>query len=329
MERAVGAGCGASARVPGAVTVAAAGTETGRLADRLTTPLCWVNGLSVDPRNPALSPQDRGFTLADGCFETMRAYQGVLFHLDDHIARLAGAAQRLGIAVPPHLNATVADAVRALRARHANAAVRLTISRGVGAGVAPPHDAVPTTVLIADQLPAFTATLATRGLTARVADGRRNEFAPTAGLKTLAYTDAVLTLANARARGADEALVLDTAGHLCEGSSSNVFLVVRGVVHTPPRECGILPGITRAAVIAILADLDIPVDESPIPVDALEVADEVFLTSSLREIAPVTTVDSRPIGAGVPGPVTRRVRDGFRSLVADAVADALAGEIAR
>jgi branched-chain amino acid aminotransferase len=245
------------------------------------------------------------------------------------MARLAGAAQRLGIPVPPHLDATVADAVRALRARHADAAVRLTISRGVGAGVAPPPDTAPTTVLIADHLPTFPATLATRGLTARIADGRRNEFAPTAGLKTLAYTDAVLTLAQARARGADEALVLDTAGHLCEGSSSNVFLVIRGVVHTPPRECGILPGITRAAAIAVLAALDIPVEESPIPVGALDVADEVFLTSSLREIAPVIAIDSRPVGAGVRGPITQRVHDGLRSLVADAVADALAGEIAR
>ena len=259
----------------------------------------------------------------------MRAYRGVMFRLDDHIARLAGAAARLGIPVPPHLDATLSDAVRALRVRGADAAVRLTVSRGVGPGVAPPLRTMPTTVLVADQVPAFPASLSTTGLTARVVEGRRNEFAATAGLKTLAYTDAVLALADARAQGADEALVRDTAGHLSEGSSSNLFLVVRGVVHTPPRECGILPGITRAAVMDILAGLDVPVAESPVPMDALDVADELFLTSSLREIAPVTTVDGHPVGTGTPGPITRQVLEAFRAVVADAVADALAGEVTR
>jgi branched-subunit amino acid aminotransferase/4-amino-4-deoxychorismate lyase len=285
--------------------------------------MCWVNGIPTDPHAAALSVSDRGFTLADGCFETMRAYHGVVFRLDAHLERLAAAADRLGIPTPPHLSETVADAARALRAAGADASLRVTVTRGIGAGVAPPPGVAPTTVLRIDHLPTVPTTLETRGLTVHVAAGRRNEYAPTAGLKTLSYTDAVVTLMDARARGADDAILLDTAGHLCEGTSSNLFLVIRGVVHTPPSTCGILPGITRRTVLDILAESDIPVELLPIPPDALDVADEVFLTSSLREIASVTRVGDRPIGTGTPGPLTRRVRDAYRLRVTTAIADAM------
>jgi branched-chain amino acid aminotransferase len=290
----------------------------------LPLPLCWVNGLRVDPTGPALSVWDRGFTLADGCFETMRAYGGTIFRLDAHLARLAATAERLAILVPPHLDATIADVARAVWAERADATVRLTLTRGVGSGFATETGGPPTTVVSANWLKAIHADLYTRGLQVRIADGRRNEFAPTAGLKTLSYTDAVIALAAARAHGADDALLLDTEGHLSEGSASNVFLVIRGVVHTPPLRCGVLPGITRAAVLEILAGLDMPIEETPVPAGAVLVADEMFLTSSLREIAPVTGVDGRPVGTGTVGPITDRVRAAFQQLVGAEVADSQA-----
>src|SRR6185437_5715279 len=111
-----------------------------------------------------------------------------------------------------------------------------------GAGLAPPRDTPPTTVLSVVRLPVSPAGHSARGLTMRVGRGRRNEHSVTAGLKTLSYTDAVVELETARAQGADDALLLDTAGHLSEASSSNIFLVIRGVVHTPPVSCGVLPG---------------------------------------------------------------------------------------
>jgi branched-subunit amino acid aminotransferase/4-amino-4-deoxychorismate lyase len=183
----------------------------------------------------------------------------------------------------------------------------------------------PTTVLLVSHLPHFPSSIQTGGLAVQTAAGRRNELSATSGLKTLAYTDAVIALDEARAAGADDAIFLDTAGHLSEGTSSNIFLVGRGIVHTPPLSCGVLPGITRAAVLEILAHFDIPVDESPIPSDALQLAGEMFLTNSLREIAPVTTVDGQPIGRREPGPITRRVQSAYRELVSTAVADATAG----
>jgi len=287
--------------------------------------MCWVNGLRANPDAPALSVSDRGFTLADGCFETMRAYRGVIFCLDAHMARLSVTAARLGIPVPPHLEQTVAAATRELRAARADASVRLTMSRGTGAGVAAPSGVVPTTVLLIGRLPAVPATLATTGITARIASGRRNEYAPSAGLKTLSYTDTVLALTEARDHGADDALFLDTAGHLCEGTSSNLFLVAGGIVRTPPRSCGILPGITRQTVLGILESMGIAADEAPIPPGELDAADEVFLTSSVREIAPVTRIGERRVGSGRPGPLTGRVRAAYRGLVASAIADELDG----
>jgi len=291
----------------------------------LERPLCWVNGLPADPDSPALAVSERGFTLADGCFETMRAYRGVIFHLSAHLARMATTLGRLRIAPPPHLEQTVSAAARALRAAGADASVRLTISRGIGAGVAVPSGAVPTSVLLIARLPVFPPALYTAGLTVRIATGRRNEYGATAGLKTLSYTDTVMALIEATAGGADDALLLDTAGHLCEGTSSNVFVVANGVVHTPPRSCGVLPGVTREAVLGILEASRIPVIEAPMLPDVLETADEVFLTSSLREIAPVTRVGDRPVGSGTPGPITRQVCAAYRIAVAGAIADEMGG----
>jgi branched-chain amino acid aminotransferase len=299
-----------------------AGSPAGTSLERA---MCWVNGLPANPDAPALSVSDRGFTLADGCFETMRAYRGVIFCLDAHMARLSVTASRLGIPVPAHLEQTVADATRALRGARADASVRLTMSRGAGAGVAVPPGVVPTTVLLIGKLPVGPVTLATTGLTVRIASGRRNEHAPSVGLKTLSYTDTVLALAEARARGADDALLLDTAGHLCEGTSSNLFLVTGGVVRTPPHSCGILPGITRQTVLGILESLGISADETPMPPKELDAADEIFLTSSLREIAPVTRIGDQAVGSGRPGPLTGRIRAAYHGLVASAIADDLDG----
>jgi branched-chain amino acid aminotransferase len=163
--------------------------------------------------------------------------------------------------------------------------------------------------------PAFPPATYHAGLAVRIASGRRNEHAMTAGLKTLAYTDSVAALAEARASGADDALFLDTAGHLSEGTSSNVFVVRGETLATPPLSCGALPGITRAAVAEVAAGLGLAVEERPVAPDELFAAGEAFLTSSLRGIAPVVRVDRRPLGGGVPGPVTRRVMDAYASLV--------------
>jgi branched-chain amino acid aminotransferase len=137
----------------------------------------------------------------------------------------------------------------------------------------------------------------------------------TAGLKTLAYTDSVLALAEARRAGADEAIFLDTEGHCSEATASNLFAVVGDTLVTPPVSCGALPGITRAAVIELARGLEIEVAERPLSPDELRAAREAFLTSSLREIAPLVRVGDGPIGLGVPGSTTRELTRAYAALV--------------
>ena len=281
------------------------------------SPMIWIDGRRMPADAPHLSALDRGFTLADGLFETMLVHRGVAFRLDAHLGRLRGAAVVLGIPLRADVGDVVAAAVaEASAAGLREASVRVSVSRGVGApGVAPPASAEPTVVIVVSEAPCFPASVYDEGITALVASGRRNELAMTAGLKTLAYTDAVVALAVARAEGADDALFLDTEGHLSEGTSSNAFLAADGALVTPPLSCGALPGITRAAVIELARELGVAVEERPIAPGEIAGADELFLTSSLRGIAPVVAVDRRPVGSGSPGPLTRRLMVAYAELL--------------
>jgi len=277
-----------------------------------TTGAVWVNGVLVAPGTAVLAADDRGFTLGDGLFETMRAYGGRVFRLRAHLERLRSSADRLGIPIPPDLE----DAVRATLAASGldSAAVRLTVSRGPGEGLAPPEPARPTVVVTARPYAPAERWYAA-GLRAVFARGRLNEHALTAGIKRLGYLDQVAAQAEARAVGADEALFLDTEGHLAEGAASNVFLVVDGALWTPPLSCGVLPGITRGVVIELANAAGILVREEPVPPDALHAADEAFLTSSLRELVPVVAIGDSPIGRGQPGPLTLHLLDLYRGRV--------------
>jgi branched-chain amino acid aminotransferase len=275
----------------------------------------WVNGerLPFDARH--VSARDRGLTLADGVFETMRAHGGTVFRLDRHLARLAHALGVLRIPEPPEARDWVMAAVRAADLREA--AVRLTVTRGIGpAGVAPPEDVQPTAVVAVNPIPPFPQSIYETGLRASVASGRRNEYAMTAGLKTVAYTDNIAALLEARRGGADEALFLDVDGHCCEATASNLFMWRDGRLTTPPRSCGVLPGITREAVLELARKSGLPTVEQPFGLDELMRADEAFLTSSLRGIAPLVRIDEHPLGNGVPGPITRRLAAAYTDLIA-------------
>lgn len=261
-------------------------------------PVCWVDGKRVDPASAHIYVTDRGFTLADGIFETMRAYNGAIFRFDDHMARLSRGAERLGLPRPTNLLPTLQQVLRDLRAARVDAVVRLTITRGSGRhGLMPTRGESPTVVLFAQELQAFQTSISVR-----TASGRRNEHAMSAGIKTLSYTDGVLALLEVATKGGEDAIFLDTSGHVSEATASNVFLVKDDAVRTPPVSCGAFPGITRAVVIELLEGMDIPLSEDPVTPAELAQADELFLTSSVREIAPVDTVDGRSLEA--PGPLT-------------------------
>jgi len=134
--------------------------------------------------------------------------------------------------------------------------------------------------------------------------------------KTGAHLPNVLAVREARAAGAHEALLLDARGFVTEGSSSNVFAVRGGALHTPPLAAGILEGVTRGVVLRLARDAGVAAEEVPLRPEDLEAADEVFITSTVREIVPVTRLGTRPVGAGRPGPVTRRLHAAFRASTA-------------
>jgi len=277
--------------------------------------IVWVDGERLPSEGAHISARDRGFTLADGVFETMKARNGNVFRLEPHLTRIEGALRALTIPVPPELRDWVDAAVRA--AHVPDASIRLTVSRGVAAGgVGAPADPVPTVVVTVAAPPSFGAAIYESGLHAHVASGRRNEHSMTAGLKTLAYTDAVAAMIEATRAGADEVLFLDTAGHCSEASASNFFAVIDGQLTTPPTACAALPGITRAAVIELTAGMGLALDDRPLDLAKLKFATEAFLTSSLRGIAPLVRLDGIAIGTGKPGKVTRQMMTAYADLVA-------------
>jgi branched-chain amino acid aminotransferase len=272
-------------------------------------PACWVDGTRVDPASAQLLVTDRGFTLADGIFETMRSYAGTIFRFDDHMARLSRGAERLRLPRPANLAPTLAQALQELRAARADAVVRLTVTRGPGRhGLTPTRAESPTVIVFAQELLTFKTSIGVR-----TASGRRNEFSMSNGIKTLSYTDSVLAIMEATAKGGEDAIFLDTRGHVSEATASNVFLVKNEAVRTPPISCGAFPGITRSVVIELLKGLSIPVTDDPVSPAELAEADEVFLTSSIREIAPVDTIDGRTLKA--PGPLTTAIMGAFAAQV--------------
>lgn len=277
--------------------------------------MIWVNGERLPNDGLHLSARDRGLTLADGVFETMRARGAAVFRLERHLARLARTLGALAMPEPAELRDWLIAAVRAADLPHAG--VRLTVTRGIGpAGVAPPEDVRPTVLVAVNPMPAFPASIYEAGLSAFVVSGRRNEYAMTAGLKTLSYTDNVAALLEAQRAGADEALFLDIEGHCCEASASNLFVWSGGMLMTPPLSCGALPGVTREAILELAASAGVRTAEQAFGLDDLYAADEAFLTSSLRSIAPLVRVGEQKIGDGTPGATTRRLAAAYADLVA-------------
>jgi branched-chain amino acid aminotransferase len=274
----------------------------------------WLNGVQRSVDEPLLSPLDRGFTLADGLFETMRARGGTVFRLDAHLDRLCAGARLLGIPIPPGLRDHVAAAARtALTGGYEHASVRLTVTRGPAPpGLAPPPHPAPTVALAIAPL---TPSAAPRAIIATMASARRNEHALTSGVKTLAYTESVIALSRAKAAGADDAIFLDTAGHVSEATASNLFAVLDGTLVTPPLSCGVLPGITRAVVLELAPTLGITVAEREIAEPELAMASELFLTSSIREIAPLVRIATSAIGTGRPGSATQKLIESYAALL--------------
>ncbi len=266
--------------------------------------LVWIDGSLRGPDTAAVSPFDHGITVGDGVFETLEVVDGQPFAMRRHLLRLRRSAAGLGLEVPrsdAELREAAAAVITANHVTHGR--LRLTVTGGV-APLGSDRGAGGGTVIVAvgsmrDWPP--TCTVAT-------VPWRRNEHGAVAGLKTTSYAENVVALAHAHRLGADEAIFANTAGDLCEGTGSNVFLGRELRLWTPPLSSGCLAGITRELVLEL-----VPVVEADLPLSALAEADEAFITSSTRDLQPVAVVDGRVLPAA-PGPLTIQAMEAFAEL---------------
>jgi branched-chain amino acid aminotransferase len=263
----------------------------------------WLNGELVAEGDARISPQDRGFLLGDGVFETLRTYGGRLPSLAEHLQRLDAGARVLGIAVDCDLLATGARELVATFGPD-DLRVRITVTSGPGPAGLRRGEGSATRLITATPLTPWPETA-----TAVVAPWAHDEHSPLAGVKSTSRADTVLAMVHARERGADEALFFNQAGNLCEATTANVFAVLDGAVTTPPLSAGCLPGITREHVLRLCGELGIDAAEHDLAGGKITGVDELFLTSSTREIQPLVAVDGLAIGSGAAGPVTTRLKD--------------------
>lgn len=279
----------------------------------------WVhlNGRLVPEEEARVSVFDRGFLYGDGIFESMRAVEGVVFRRDRHLERLLQSADSVGLGlsqIQPGLPDFIREVLEA-NALH-DARLRITVTRGAGR----PGEYVealgpPTVVISGGPFEGVDEALYRTGVRAVIP--RRRQVPPETldpAIKSTSRLGSVLSRREARDRGGFEAILLDAGGHLTEGTVSNFFLVAGGRLLTSPA-AGSLPGITREAVIELAHAAGIEVSEERLPTALLLDAQEAFLTNTSWEVLPVVRVDDRPIGEGMPGPVTRDLLAAYRDLV--------------
>jgi branched-chain amino acid aminotransferase len=277
-----------------------------------------VNGQLVPAHGPAISALDRGLLYGDGLFETVRAYGGTPFLLDEHLDRMAASARALRIAERLDTGLMASGVAELLEANglargDADAYIRINLTRGIHAGVLSLEPAAePTVTVIARPLAPPPRERYERGIACITAAVRRNAESPLPRHKTLNYLEGLIAKTEARDAGADDAILLDTCGRVAEGASSNLFVARHGGLATPPLDAPVLPGITRRLVVRLAAELGIEPAERPIEPDELRDADEIFLTSSIAEIVPVRALDGRLVGDGMPGPLARRLHKAYR-----------------
>jgi branched-chain amino acid aminotransferase len=272
----------------------------------------WMNGSLRTTDDAVVSVLDHGLTVGDGIFETLLVRDGAPFALRRHIERLfrSGTGMQLVMPAEADIRQAVRSVVDVAGDDAARARLRVTVTSGVGPLGSERGDAPPTlivTLTAAKEWGAAT-TIATVPWT-------RNENSAVVGVKTTSYAENAVALAEAHRRGASEAIVANTRGELCEGTGSNVFVVIDGVVHTPSLDTGCLAGITRELVLEwgpAVAEHR----ESRLPFDALLTADEIFITSSTRDVHPVTRVDDREVAVG---PVTELVAAEFARRMAEGI----------
>ncbi len=283
------------------------------LSDEL---LVYIDGKFVPESEARISVFDHGFLYGDGVFEGIRAYNGRVFKLREHLDRLYDSAKAIDLKIPVSKDEFADIILETLRVNKLrDAYIRPIVTRGVGdLGLDPRKCEKPTIIVITREWGKLYGDLYEKGLVAVTVTTRRNAIdALPPNIKSLNYLNNILAKIEANAKGGDEAIFLDHNGYVSEGSGDNIFVVKNGAISTPP-VINNLRGITRAVVVEIIKKLKIPFEETNIGLYDLYTADELFVTGTAAEIAPIVKIDGRIVGDGKPGRITKMLIQEFKKV---------------
>ena len=278
----------------------------------------WIDGQYYDRDTAKVSVFDHGLLYGDGVFEGIRAYDGKIFRLRQHLERLYDSAKAIALTIPMTIEEMTTMTEEALtRSAIGNAYLRLLVTRGVGdLGLDPRNCPKPTVVLIVDTIKLFNPEVLARGLTVVTAGTpipNRESLSPR--VKSLNYLPHIMARLEGTNAGADEVIMLEAGGTVAEGSGTNLFIMKDGVLKTTPPWAGILQGVTRDAVLELAHGMGMPVQETMLNRYDIYTADEAFFTGTASELVAIRSVDNRQIGAGAPRPQTKRLQEAYAALV--------------
>ena len=277
----------------------------------------YIDGKYYDEKNARVSVFDHGLLYGDGIFEGIRAYNGRVFRLKEHIDRLFDSAKAILLEIPISHAAMMKAVVETCRKNNLrDCYIRLLVTRGVGTlGLNPKRCKKPSIIIIADKIQLYPPALYQRGMAiVTVATTRNLSNAVNPAIKSLNYLNNILAKIEANNAGVEEAIMLNSEGFVAECTGDNIFILKGGRMMTPPLSAGALYGITRGVVMDLAREDNIPVSDPNLTRYDLFVADECFLTGTGAELIPVTKIDGRIIGTGKPGPVTRSLVKKYHAL---------------
>jgi branched-chain amino acid aminotransferase len=269
-----------------------------------------INGVITAAEDAKVSVLDHGLLFGDSVYETLRTYQGKPFLFSRHFARLQHSAQGLHLKLPWSREKTFEEIRRTLLPGECR--IRLVVTRGVGGLTADPETCNdPSTIIIVVPLVAIPPEVYSEGVEVTISSVRRSQRM--ADVKSGSLIHQVLASSEAKEKKVFEAVLLTADEKLSDGITSNIYLVRDGKLMTPSHDAGIVEGITRGVILDLSHRMGLPVIEGLFPVSEIFGADEMFLTSTTREVVPIVRVDGRAIGDGRPGPVTKRLLDVYRA----------------
>ena len=283
-------------------------------------PLIYIDGEYYPKSQAKISVFDHGLLYGDGVFEGIRAYNGTVFKLKEHVDRLYRSAHAMMLQIPLTKQQMIEAVVETLRKNNMkDAYIRLVVTRGLGdLGLDPRKCPKPTIIVITGAIVLHGNDAKTKGITTLISWVRRHPVDATSHeIKSLNYLNSVMAKIEANQAGADEAVCLDKSGFVSEGVGENLFIVKNGKIFTPPVCSGALPGITAQVVTKLAAKLGHEVTESNITPYQLFTADEAFFTGTAAEIVPIREVNKRQVGNGSPGSVTKQLIVAFQKAVLD------------